>query len=870
MKTYNKIYTVHAWKDNNKFFTVIQGEGGIKYPRLKIIDDYGSIDLTGASVTYTVTLPRGSEEIVDATIIDAKQGIVEFEIKASMTMYSGIAYGELNVISDSKVLKIGGVNLTVSSATNGHEIEASEQFSALLSLFAKMSTLFQGDTLSINGNNITQSTITNDKLADLTVSSNKLADNCVTANKIASQCITLEKIDSKLLNKIYNNYLTPEMFGAKGDGTTDDTVALQQMLTQAGTNNQAIKLGNGKTYLISNTLRYDVARANFDGNFATIKVSDNCKKQDETYYGSEPKVTGSWSLNSVITVNVKSGDDARYNIGSFGNIIIDCSDGKAKHALKIENEGKTNYSHIMLKNPAMYGIRCYGGNEATYSYISGSRSGVQLSTQEMITSGYSNIDARMLSTMLFLGCADTYATDCVSVDFECGFLTGGADNHFNKCHAWCAYNTNIMSYSTSFTVWGGVATFSQCMIDSTKYGFKFFNAGRALINNCLNGYNSIYKDNIDTFGTPYVTYFATASDTPSYKSTNRGTGTKMTNNEWKADVIGCNFDNLGQDGDGYIGVDFLPINMKNVHVRALDTVYTKSETDALLASKANLVNSSNIFDFNAWAKGLQGLTTPVYRGTLDKVDYNEKSITFTGTEARSYTNGWNSVAPQSMRIAVKPNTKYLFSCLPSSKNCEADVFLNGIIANHFELKGGFGSFTTAEDTTYISIRFVYYEIGFLKVSEIMIAEKESIYLPNKVAEGVPEVADEVFAFEKTTQTLLDKKYDSSNIETGKGNLAPAQAIYDGFEGSFNYVKIGKIVTVALNITTLIAGKNYVQFAGLPFKAMTASKLSSIAVYTTANKLVNLRFDGTWLYVSSPDTTFADGEKINAIITYIIG
>ena len=122
----------------------------------------------------------------------------------------------------------------------------------------------------------------------------------------------------------------------------------------------------------------------------------------------------------------------------------------------------------------------------------------------------------------------------------------------------------------------------------------------------------------------------------------------------------------------------------------------------------------------------------------------------------------------------------------------------------------------------------------------------------------------------TVYSALTKKFDSSNIETGKGNLAPVQAIYDGFEGSFNYSKIGKTVTVALNITTLIAGKNYVQFAGLPFKAMTASKLSSIAVYTTNNKLVNLRFDGSGLYVSSPGTTFADGEKINAIITYIIG
>lgn len=122
----------------------------------------------------------------------------------------------------------------------------------------------------------------------------------------------------------------------------------------------------------------------------------------------------------------------------------------------------------------------------------------------------------------------------------------------------------------------------------------------------------------------------------------------------------------------------------------------------------------------------------------------------------------------------------------------------------------------------------------------------------------------------TVYSALTKKFDNSNIETGKGNLAPAQAIYDGYEGNFNYVKIGKIVTVALNITTLIAGKNYVQFSGLPYTALTASRLSSIVAYTTANKLVNLRLDGSWLYISSPDTTFADGEKINAIITYIIG
>ena len=123
---------------------------------------------------------------------------------------------------------------------------------------------------------------------------------------------------------------------------------------------------------------------------------------------------------------------------------------------------------------------------------------------------------------------------------------------------------------------------------------------------------------------------------------------------------------------------------------------------------------------------------------------------------------------------------------------------------------------------------------------------------------------------KADKTALATKYDSSNVEVGKGELTPAQAIYDGCKGSFNYSKIGKTVTVALNITNLVAGKNYVQLAGLPFMAMTASRLSSIVAYTTANKLVNLRLDDTWFYISSPGTTFAEGEKINVIVTYIIG
>ena len=90
----------------------------------------------------------------------------------------------------------------------------------------------------------------------------------------------------------------------------------------------------------------------------------------------------------------------------------------------------------------------------------------------------------------------------------------------------------------------------------------------------------------------------------------------------------------------------------------------------------------------------------------------------------------------------------------------------------------------------------------------MISESEAIYLPDKVAEGVLDVANEVSAFEKTTQTPLATKYDAANNEIGSGELSPTQTIYEGSAGKFVYVKNGDAVTVSVNITSMLADTNY--------------------------------------------------------------
>ena len=145
--------------------------------------------------------------------------------------------------------------------------------------------------------------------------------------------------------------------------------------------------------------------------------------------------------------------------------------------------------------------------------------------------------------------------------------------------------------------------------------------------------------------------------------------------------------------------------------------------------------------------------------------------------------------------------------------------------------------------------------------------------PNYVTSGTlyssVNTLNQTIAKNKTAaESAIAAKYDSSNIESGTGSLTPGQAIYDGNEGSFNYVKNGRVVTLSVNITKLVADKSYIQMAGLPFPAKSESRFSSTAVYSTTNKLRNIRLDGSWLYINSPTDKFTDDEKINFTITYI--
>ena len=188
-------------------------------------------------------------------------------------------------------------------------------------------------------------------------------------------------------------------------------------------------------------------------------------------------------------------------------------------------------------------------------------------------------------------------------------------------------------------------------------------------------------------------------------------------------------------------------------------------------------------------------------------------------------------------------------------------------ADKADTLAGYG-ITDAYDKTYINRSLN------LKLDKRPFDTEPKYNSPNYITSGtvynsVNSLRQTVVQNKADIEKSLANKYDAVNNEIGSGELSPTQTIYEGSAGKFVYVKNGDAVTVSVNITSMLADKDYLQMSGLPFPSKTESKLASIAVYSTKNKLRNVRIDGSWIYISSPCDKFVEDEKMNFVVTYII-
>jgi hypothetical protein len=100
----------------------------------------------------------------------------------------------------------------------------------------------------------------------------EVVDQLIPIKAIKVNNVTILPDENRTVN-IENVYVTPEEFGAIGDGTTNDSSAFTECFGSANANHKYILLSN-KTYLIDNTLT-NISNTNIIGINATIILGNN-------------------------------------------------------------------------------------------------------------------------------------------------------------------------------------------------------------------------------------------------------------------------------------------------------------------------------------------------------------------------------------------------------------------------------------------------------------------------------------------------------------------------------------------------------------------------------------------------------------------
>lgn len=235
---------------------------------------------------------------------------------------------------------------------------------------------------------------------------------------------TLYKKCEGIPSEVKNSYITPEMFGAKGDGVTDDTAALQAAFDAAVSSRKTL-YSFGVTYYVTKTIHVkSPIRCEFGYSF--LKCPTDMEDVVIDYDGS-----GYPSSFDAICFNGNNTTATMMRVSNSKNTII------------------TNVYSIQCKNF----IDIVSGYEVTLS-----------------KAVLFNIDGTIGNIAIKQQSWDCHFSEVYAVNYLTAFDMIGGNNRVSYCHCW---NTSSESWNnTRFAhIKESYNIFSACTIDTYDIGF---------------------------------------------------------------------------------------------------------------------------------------------------------------------------------------------------------------------------------------------------------------------------------------------------------------------------------------------------------------------------------------------------------------
>ena len=256
----------------------------------------------------------------------------------------------------------------------------------------------------------------------------------------------VEDVTSQLEHIEY--YITPQMFGAKGDGVTDDTNAIKFMLSES--KNKNILFPDGE-YIISEQI---ITKADNDKN-VSITLSDYCViKANDAFVGDTMFHIGGEVENSY----KHFGKFHSHSLRGFGT--IDCN--SITSGVDFSNCANTKFENITILNCKDFGYRInYGSNSGSMDTTSDNIQIIGTKTENsigVIVESYDNL----FNNIRVKNC-------------DIGFQINKGGNYFTNCHPLGGEFSNKERYEKqiAFNIGEcGDNTFLNCYSDNFSIGWN--------------------------------------------------------------------------------------------------------------------------------------------------------------------------------------------------------------------------------------------------------------------------------------------------------------------------------------------------------------------------------------------------------------
>lgn len=284
--------------------------------------------------------------------------------------------------------------------------------------------------------------------------------------------ITETKIAAKFLPYISNSYITPQMFGAKGDGISDDTDNIKATITYARDKKSVIVFPAGN-YGISEPL--DV---NFD-----IKI-----------IGENAFIIPLKDMTHFMGINTTEKTNSGYIFGLGFS---------AGDTFSVTTGIKISY----VANFRLHGLKIFN-TTVGIDYIKGYE---LLVDSCLIRTSIPSED----SIGMDIKTSDSHFSNIIIINYHVGIYDEYGGNFYDKIHAWIA-NTAIVKNSIYFRA-NGSAYISQCFNDTYETAFYINGKNNVIVSELRNIYNSTYINSDVIDDVPVLFYISDGEETGNLK-----------------------------------------------------------------------------------------------------------------------------------------------------------------------------------------------------------------------------------------------------------------------------------------------------------------------------------------------------------------